>query len=138
LRIGADLPVAQLRALYESVGWTSYTDDIDALVRAVTGSQWVATRWSGDRLVALCRVVTDGASIAYVQDLLVAPKWQRTGLGRSLFELASDRHAHVRRLVLMTDDRPEQLGFYRAMGLADTREGPLRCFVRHGRELDSD
>jgi ribosomal protein S18 acetylase RimI-like enzyme len=130
LRLGGDLPGDDLVALYTAVGWTAYTDDVDMLAAAVRGSTFVASRWSGDRLVALCRVVSDDASMAYLQDILVHPEQQRSGLGRSLVQLALDRFAHVRQLVLLTDDRPNQHAFYAALGLRDTRNTPLHTFVR--------
>ena len=44
----------------------------------------------GRRLVGLVRVVGDGASIAYVQDLLVHPDWQRRGIGARLLRDAME------------------------------------------------
>ena len=130
LRVGVVPERGQVEALYQSVGWTVYTDDLDKLMRALAGSTWLATRWSGDELVALCRVVSDDASIAYLQDVLVRPDHQRHGLGRALVQLALDRFAHLRQFLLLTDDRPKQLAFYESLGLRNTADGSLNCFVR--------
>ncbi len=119
--------------LYASVGWTAYTREPERLCQAVTGSRWVASAWEGERLVGLCRAVGDGVSICYLQDVLVHPDCQRQGLGRSLVQACLDAHADVRALVLMTDDRPEQLAFYEALGLqrlADLKETKLNIYLR--------
>ena len=74
----------ELLTLYDAVGWTSYTTDPDALEAAVDGSTRVVTaRYDGD-LLGLARVLSDGASVAYLQDVLVRPELQREGVGRAL------------------------------------------------------
>ncbi|WP_326717401.1 hypothetical protein [Vagococcus jeotgali] len=43
-----DLLDQDLRSLYLSVGWTSYTDDFDDLSRLITQSELVISAWDGD------------------------------------------------------------------------------------------
>jgi len=120
-------------ALYGSVGWTAYTKDPERLALALAGSSRLATARDDGRLVGLARVLTDGASILYLQDVLVAPDHQRTGLGRRLVSALLDEYPDVRQKVLLTDDEPAQKGFYESLGFGDTREvhgGILRAFVR--------
>ncbi|MCB9681338.1 MAG: GNAT family N-acetyltransferase [Alphaproteobacteria bacterium] len=117
--------------LYDAVGWTAYTRDPDALARAVGASHHVCTAWDGDTLVGLCRWLSDDVAIAWLQDVLVLPTWQRTGLGRRLVDDGLTRYRHVRSIALMTDDRPAQHAFYAAMGFVDVRDRPpLHAFVR--------
>jgi GNAT superfamily N-acetyltransferase len=123
----------ELLSLYESVGWTAYTRDPDALERAVAVSTWVATAREEGALIGLIRVLSDDVAIALVQDLLVRPDHQRTGVGRGLLRQALARFDHVRSIVLITDDEPRQHAFYRSLGLVDLREvagGRLHAFVR--------
>lgn len=80
---------AQLIALYSSVGWSVYTAEPDRLVLAVRQSLRVATAWDGDTLVGLARVVGDGVSIIYLQDVLVHPDHARSGLGTRLVRAAA-------------------------------------------------
>lgn len=122
-----------LLALYGSVGWSAYTDRPDLLEAAVAGSSWVGTIWDGDRLVALARCISDDATIAYLQDVLVCPDRQREGLGRRLVSAMLVRYAHCRQVVLLTDDRPEQTAFYESLGLVRTdlaTTATLRTFAR--------
>ena len=63
----------ETRALYDSVGWGAYTDDMDALIRGLENSAVVVTARSGGELVGLARIVSDRATIAYLQDILVHP-----------------------------------------------------------------
>jgi GNAT superfamily N-acetyltransferase len=123
----------ELVALYQSVGWTAYTRDPDALERAVAASTWVAAARGDGALIGLIRVLSDDVAIALVQDLLVRPDHQRTGVGRGLLRQALARFDHVRSIALITDDEPRQHAFYRSLGLVDLREvagGRLHAFVR--------
>jgi GNAT superfamily N-acetyltransferase len=125
----------ELVDLYASVGWSAYTDDRDRLVAGVDASPFVATVRDGDLLVGLARAVSDDATIAYLQDLLVRPSHQRRGVGRALVGAFLDRYAHVRQRVLLTDDDATQHAFYRAVGMtrADEVAGdPLWAFVDLG------
>lgn len=83
--------------------------------------------------MGLARVISDGASICYLQDVLVHPDEQRSGTGRQLVLAALQPYADVRQKVLLTDDEPGQRAFYESLGYAEVREhadGSLRAFVR--------
>ncbi|MFC9443939.1 MULTISPECIES: GNAT family N-acetyltransferase [unclassified Brevibacterium] len=109
----------ELLALYESVGWSNYTTDPDRLVAAIHGSRCVVTARNDGQLCGLARMVGDGATIAYLQDVLVAPDPQRQGIGRSLVSTVFEKFEDVRQKVLVTDDEPRQHDFYRSLGFAD-------------------
>lgn len=122
-----------LVGLYEAVGWAVYARDPGRLEAAIANSAYVVTARAAGDLVGLARCISDDISIAYLQDILVHPDHQRAGIGRSLMERCLERFAGVRQVVLLTDDRPDQLGFYGSLGFANTREltkTPLNAFVR--------
>ncbi|GGL87602.1 N-acetyltransferase [Curtobacterium citreum] len=123
----------ELVDLYDAVGWTAYTRDPAVLRRAVDGSHRVlAARDDDGVLVGLVRVVSDGATIAYVQDLLVRPAAQRTGVGGALLDAVLERYGHVRQTVLLTDAEPGQRAFYESRGFTeahDVEPSSLRAFV---------
>ena len=133
--VGRPVARAELLELYGSVGWTAYTVDPDTLVRAVEGSSLVVTARRDGRLVGLARAVSDGATICYLQDVLVAAGEQRSGIGAALVRAVLDRYAGVRQKVLLTDDEPGQRAFYESLGLTEIRDvpgGSLRAFVQFG------
>jgi len=122
-----------LRALYTAVGWTSYTEKFSDLSVLLRNCQLVYSAWDGDKLVGFVRAVGDGYSIQYVQDLMVAPDYQRLGIGKQLLGYVLEQSAHIRTLVLMTDDSEENRGvleFYRKMGLSDFETSGVCGFVR--------
>ncbi|AXH94965.1 GNAT family N-acetyltransferase [Ornithinimicrobium avium] len=123
----------ELVELYDAVGWTAYASDPEVLEAAVCGSSRVVTARYGDQLLGLARVVSDGVTIAYLQDVLVRPELQREGVGRQLVQAALEPFAACRQKVLLTDDEPRQRKFYESLGYSEIREhgdGRLRAFVR--------
>ena len=123
----------QLVDLYSSVGWVAYVQDPDALLAGVQGSAAVATAWDGDTLVGLARVISDGHTIAYLQDIVVRPSHQRRGIATTLMATVFEPFSGVRQHVLLTDARSDQRQFYESVGFKEIRdfggEG-LRSFVR--------
>ena len=110
-----------------------YTRDPDALLAAVEGSDLVVTARAGESLVGLARAISDGVSIVYIQDILVRESHQGRGIGTRLLQAVVDHYPQVRQKVLLTDDRPEQLRFYTALGFHNTRDleqTRLNAFVR--------
>ena len=118
--------------LYNAVGWSIYTAEPDRLSAAISGSSFVVVAMDRERLIGLARAISDDATVAYIQDILVRPSHQDQGLGRRLVQAILDRYSHVRQKILLTDDRHQQLQFYASLGFANTRElskTPLNAFV---------
>lgn len=131
---GTDVDLETVVGLYSAVGWTAYTDHREVLAAALAGSHHVVLAHHGGALIGLARVVSDGASIAYLQDVLVHPDHRRSGLGAALVEAAMAPYAAVRQKVLLTDDEPGERAFYEASGYHQVGQPgpdePLRAFVR--------
>lgn len=124
----------QILSLYDSVGWSAYTDDPEVLIQALSNSTFAVYAYDQQQqLAGLIRVISDNATICYVQDILVRPSAQRSGIGRALFDAVLKKFQHVRQLVLITDDMPQQRAFYESMGLTEGAEfehGVIRVFAR--------
>lgn len=128
------IPAADdVRALYDSVEWSAYSKDMDTLMGGLQGSASVVTAFDGGRLVGLARVVSDGHTIAYLQDILVDPEFQRRGIASELLRRIFEPFDRVRQHVLITDTEEHQRAFYEAHGFRESRDVPdneLRAFVR--------
>ncbi|WP_431709767.1 GNAT family N-acetyltransferase [Glutamicibacter uratoxydans] len=123
-RLDAKLDPSALIDLYDSVQWTEYTKDPQRLTAAVAASLAVLTAYDGQKLVGLARLVGDGLTIIYLQDILVAPNYQRRGIGRQLMQRLLAPFADVRQQVLMTDNEPGQIAFYESLGFTEIRDLP--------------
>ena len=74
--------------LYQAVGWTNYTDQSEMLEQALSHSLVIYLALDGDAVVGLVRLVGDGFSSIFVQDLIVLPSYQRQGIGSDLMKEA--------------------------------------------------
>lgn len=97
---------AEILRLYNSVGWTAYTDDPDTLKAGFEGSLLTLAAYEGDQLLGIIRTVGDGHTILYIQDILVFPAYQRKGMGSALIRAILERFHTVRQIMLTTDNTP--------------------------------
>lgn len=108
--------------LYASVGWTAYTDQPEVLRKGYENSLLTLAAYEGEQLLGIIRAVGDGHTIVFVQDMLVAPEYQRKGIGTALLRAILDRYSHVRQIELATDNTPKTIAFYKSMGLREMSE----------------
>jgi len=128
--VGADC-ISAVSAIYESVGWTAYLTDNNALGRAFEHSLYVLGAYVDGVLVGFIRCVGDGEHVVYVQDLVVIPAFQRKGIGSALLRLVMRRFEAVRTLTLMTDAADEAANaFYRALGMRLCADSGIACYMR--------
>lgn len=124
------LNVEDILYLYNDVGWSSYTKDIDSLIKSIKNSLKVISVWDKDLLVGLIRVVGDGHSIIYIQDILILQKYQNRGIGKRLIEIILDKYKNVRQKVLLTDKEEKNILFYKKVGFSMAEEFSCVSFVK--------
>ena len=130
IKVGILPEKEQILALYEDVGWTSYTDEPDLLMKAIEYSQKVWTLWEGEKLIGLARTIGDEATICYLQDILVLKAYQGRGLGGYLLKEIMKENEKIRQFVLLTDDTEKTKGFYKKLGLSEASEYSCLAFMR--------
>lgn len=102
--------------LYQAVGWTNYTHQPQMLEQALSHSLVICLALDGDAVVGLIRLVGDGFSSVFVQDLIVLPSYQRQGIGSSLMKEALKDYKDAYQVQLVTEETERTLEFYRFMG----------------------
>ena len=102
--------------LYQAVGWTNYTHQPEMLEQALSHSLVIYLALDGDAVVGLIRLVGDGFSSVFVQDLIVLPSYQRQGIGSSLMKEALKDYKDAYQVQLVTEETERTLEFYRFMG----------------------
>ena len=121
---------AEILPLYESVGWINYTKKPEMLAQAYRNSLLTLAAYVDGRPVGVIRTVGDGASIVYVQDILVLPEFQRRGIGTMLIKAVLERFSHVYQIGLATDNTEKTISFYRSLGFAPLDELGCCGFIR--------
>ena len=102
--------------LYQAVGWTNYTNQPQMLEQALSHSLATYLARDGEKIVGLVRLIGDGFSSVFVQDLIVLPTYQRQGIGSTLMKQALSDYKDIYQIQLATEESEKTLGFYRSLG----------------------
>ena len=102
--------------LYQAVGWTNYTNQPQMLEQSLAHSLAIYVARDGEEIVGLVRLVGDGFSSVFVQDLIVLPSYQRQGIGSTLMKQALADYKDAYQVQLATEESEKTLGFYRSLG----------------------
>ncbi len=127
IRGGDPVTPGEYRALLEAVGWRVVEEPAAELQRALETTWNVTARTAEGGLVGLARVLDDGHLYASVWDVIVAPAWQRQGIGRALMGVVQQRTTG-RLVVLVATAAAENL--YRTMGFTERDGGSIALFLR--------
>ena len=119
---------AEILRLYTSVGWTNYTDNPEMLRNAYLNSLKIYGAYVDDKLIGIIRVVGDGYSVIFIQDLLVHPEFQRKGVGTLLLKRVLCEYDSVYQKHLITEDTEKTILFYKSLGFVDNSEIGCKAF----------
>ena len=116
--------IRQIIGLYRDQGWWQPSDDRSErlLSRLIAGSHCFVIATEGERIVGMGRVISDGVSDAYIQDLTVHPDRRKQGIGQFILQTLLERlnTDGIRWIGLIAAEgtRPfyEKLGFRRMKG----------------------
>lgn len=121
---------SEILRLYDSVGWTNYTSNPSMVENAYQNSLRILGAYDSGKLVGIIRVVGDGYSIIYIQDIIVLPEYQRKGIGTALLSKVLLEYKNVYQKVLMTDNTKKTIQFYKSVGFAMDADIGCRAFLK--------
>ena len=135
-QIERDKPVAtaEIEDLRCAVGWDRFEDKYDQIL---SNSYIHFTVHDADRLIGFLNVISDGIGDAFLLDLMVAPDFQRRGIGKTLVKNA---------VMDLTDDgircihvtfAPNLEGFYRKCGFPIFSAGIIDTAQRNTKANDT-
>ena len=111
------LSLEEVLPLYEAVGWTNYTQNPTMLKAAYKNSLHILGALNEEeKLVGVLRAVGDGASILFIQDILVTPEYQHQGIGTKLLQQTLEKYKNMYQIQLATDDSKKTVSFYESNG----------------------
>ncbi len=108
----------EIAALYRAGGWWKEeyrTSDLRHLIHGSFAFA-VATNEKTGQAVGMGRVIADGISDGYIQDLVVLPEYRKTGIGAEIVAALVSRclQAGITWIALIAEPDTEQ--FYRPLG----------------------
>ena len=95
------LEPTELGALLHAAAGSSYS--VAELEKIITYSTAYVTARDGERLVGFGRLLSDGAVIAYLNNLAVHPACQGLGIGKTILAALIESAGNVRSIFLYTD-----------------------------------
>lgn len=113
-----DVNLDALLGLYASVGWESYLAlDPRVLQASISRADHTIQALADGGLIGFCRSLSDGVLYVMLQDVIVHPRYQRQGIGRSLVERLVGLYSHVpRKDYVRLFAEPGSEVFYRRIG----------------------
>lgn len=128
----------EILSLYKSVGWTNYTDHPEMLKNAYANSLKILGAYQNKndqnendenkKLLGIIRVVGDGHSVVFIQDLLVYPEYQRQGIGTALQKQILQDYKYVYQKHLLTEHTEKNIQFYKSLGFLMDTDIECRAF----------
>ena len=111
-------PNEEIVALYKSAGWWSRSYDPSAIQRMIKGSSAfvVAINSSSGKAIGMGRIISDGISDAYIQDLVVLPEYRGKGVGTQILDVLLDCCLSKGMVWIGIISEPGQDGFYSSLG----------------------
>ena len=120
---GKNIQREQLERLYKDVQWYAYTQDLEVLQQAIKQSLEVISAWKDGELVGLIRIIGDGLTIIYIQDILVLKAYQNQGIATQLMQQVLEKYINVRQIVLLTEEAANVRHFYEKNGFESCDKG---------------
>jgi len=111
--------------LRSSIGWKNCASQVTS--KSIENTLFWASFYDGKELAATGRIIGDGAMYFYIQDVIVAPKFQGCGLGKSIME-------HIEKYLHENASQHATVGLLAAKG----KEGFYEKYdyiIRDGQEL---
>ncbi len=122
-------PENEIVTLYKAAGWWKDYYDSSKLKYMIKGSFAfaVAVDKNIDKAIGMGRVISDGVSDAYIQDLMVLPEYRDSGIGRQLVKTLLELCLSKRIIWIGLIAEPGQYGFYSNIGFKTlTKYTPMK------------
>lgn len=107
--------------VFQASGIRRPIDDAARIGRMFAQSNLVLSAWEGERLVGVCRALTDFSYCCYLSDLAVDRTCQHQGIGRELVERARTLLGEEVSIILLS--APEAMDFYPRLGFEPVTNG---------------
>jgi len=118
IRIVDEWPKNEIVELFKAGGWWKDNYDASSIKDLIKGSFAfvVAIESNSKKAIGMGRLISDGISDAYIQDLIVKPAFRKNGIGKQIAQKLIN-HCKKRKITwLGLISEPNQEGFYKKLG----------------------
>lgn len=116
-------PEKEIIELYKAGGWWKdhyYSKGIKPLIHGSFAFVVVVDNLKG-KTIGMGRIISDGTSDAYIQDLVVLPEYRKQGIGKKLVETLLNHCLSNGLIWIGLISEPGQDGFYKSLGFKNMK-----------------
>ena len=117
----APLATADIIRVFETSGIVRPMQDQTRISQMFTNSNLVFSAWDGEKLVGVCRCLTDFNYACYLSDLAVDKRYQSSGIGKELVRKVRDIIGERVALILLS--APTAMDYYPKIGFEPIHNG---------------
>ncbi|MDQ1362376.1 MAG: hypothetical protein QG652_236 [Pseudomonadota bacterium] len=114
--------------VFEASGIRRPTQDLARIERMFSNANLVISAWHENRLVGVCRALTDFSYCCYLSDLAVDKTFQHHGIGRGLIDRVRAVIGDEVALILLS--APEAMEYYPRVGFEKIENGYIIKRIR--------
>jgi len=108
-------------AVFDASGIRRPTADLARIERMFANANLVISAWHENKLVGVCRALTDFSYCCYLSDLAVDKSYQKHGIGRELITHVQQVIGDEVALILLS--APEAMEYYPKVGFEKVENG---------------
>ena len=123
IRIVESWPIDEIVKLYKAGGWWKESYDSSLIQSMIKGSFVFAivVDTINDKAIGMGRVISDGISDAYIQDLIIMPEYRKKGIGKKLVKTLIDYCISKKLVWIGLIAEPGSEDFYKDLGLKNMK-----------------
>jgi ribosomal protein S18 acetylase RimI-like enzyme len=124
IKIVNSWPEDDIVELYKAGGWWKDSYDSSGIIPLIQGSFafFVVTEKKSNKAIGMGRIISDGVSDAYLQDIIVLPDYRGQGIGKKLTNILI-KHCLLNKLYwIALIAEPDQDGFYKTLGFKNMKD----------------
>ena len=106
--------IEEIIELYNKSGLPRPTADKERIHKMYENSNLVVTAWDDEKLVGICRSITDWVWSCYLADLAVDPDYKKSGIGKGLIQETRNKVGEQSMILLLSV--PTALEYYPKVG----------------------
>lgn len=94
--------IEKIIELYDNCGLPRPTKDKQRMQMIFESSNLIISAWDGEKLVGLCRCITDWGWCTYLADLAVHTDYQKHKIGKTLIDLTREKTEDLTMILLLS------------------------------------
>jgi len=116
-----DLNLEDIILVFEKSSINRPIENKNRIKSMFDNSNLIISAWDQDKLVGLCRALTDFSYCCYLSDLAVDMDYQRQGIGKTMIDLVKKEISDEVALILLS--APSSMSFYPKVGFEKFENG---------------